>query len=136
MTGKFLLSTSDPDLSAEDVALGYKNLLEAERGFRDLKGTLLMRPVFHRREDRIRAHVLICFLALVIVRVCELRAEDTWRTIGDELGRIKQGRFRSPDGEFTQRTELTDHQRHLLKTLGVPQPPRFGQITPATPKNA
>ena len=136
LDGKYLLTTSDDTLTPEDVALGYKNLLEAERGFRDLKGTLLMRPVYHRKEDRIRAHVLICFLALVIVRVCELRAEDTWRTIGDELGRIKQGRFRSPDGEFTQRTELTDHQRHLLKTLGVPQPPRFGQITPATPKHA
>ena len=136
LDGKYLLTTSDDTLTPEDVALGYKNLLEAERGFRDLKGTLLMRPVFHRREDRIRAHVLICFLALVIVRVCELRAEDTWRTIGDELGRIKQGRFRSPDGEFTQRTELTDHQRHLLKALGVPAPPRFGQITPATPKHA
>jgi hypothetical protein len=40
LDGKYLLSTSDPDLSAEDVALGYKNLLEAERGFRDLKTTL------------------------------------------------------------------------------------------------
>jgi hypothetical protein len=38
--GKYLLSTSDPDLSAEDVALGYKNLLEAERWFRDLKSTI------------------------------------------------------------------------------------------------
>lgn len=37
LDGKYLLSTSDPDLSAEDVALGYKNLLEAERGFRDMK---------------------------------------------------------------------------------------------------
>ena len=130
LDGKFLLSTSDPDLSAEDVALGYKNLLEAERGFRDLKGTILLRPVYHRNEDRIRAHVLICFLALVIIRVAELRADDTWRTIGDELGTIKQGRFRSPDGEFTQRTELTTNQRDLLKTLGVPEPPRFGDITP------
>jgi len=136
LDGKYLITTSDDTLTPEDVALGYKNLLEAERGFKDLKGTLLMRPVFHRKEDRIRAHVLICFLALVIVRVAELRAGDTWRTIGDELGRIKQGRFRSPDGEFTQRTELTDHQRHLLKALGVPEPPRFGQITPATPKHA
>jgi transposase len=57
LDGKFLLSTSDPDLSAEDVALGYKNLLEAERGFRDLKTTLELRPVFHRLEHRIRAHV-------------------------------------------------------------------------------
>jgi DDE family transposase len=130
LDGKYLITTSDDTLSAEDVALGYKNLLEAERGFKDLKGTLLLRPVFHRREDRIRSHVLICYLALVVIRVAELRAGDTWRTISDELSTIKQGRFRSPDGEFTQRTELTDRQRHLLKTLGVPEPPRFSHITP------
>ena len=62
LDGKYLLSTSDPDLSAEDVALGYKNLLEAERGFRDLKSTLELRPVFHRVERRIRAHVLLLSL--------------------------------------------------------------------------
>src|SRR3954452_11560847 len=71
LDGKYLLSTSDPDLSAEDVALGYKNLLEAERGFRDLKTTLELRPVFHRLEHRIRAHVLICWLALLLIRITE-----------------------------------------------------------------
>jgi hypothetical protein len=43
LDGKYLLSTSDPDLPAEDVALGYKNLLKAERGFRDMKSTLQLR---------------------------------------------------------------------------------------------
>jgi hypothetical protein len=136
LDGKYLITTSDDTLSAEDVALGYKNLLEAERGFKDLKGTLLLRPVFHRKEDRIRSHVLICFLALIIVRVAEIRAGETWRTIGDQLMRIKQGRFRSPDGEFTQRTELTADQRQLLAALGVPEPPRFGDITPTRPQQA
>ncbi len=49
---------------------------------------------------------------------------------------IKQGHFGSPEGEFTQRTELSAEQRQLLTTIGVPEPPRFGQITPrrrATP---
>ena len=73
LDGKYLLSTSDPDLSAEDVALGYKNLLEAERGFRDLKSTIELRPVFHRLEPRIRAHVLLCWLALLLIRVAERR---------------------------------------------------------------
>ncbi|MDQ5832491.1 MAG: IS1634 family transposase [Actinomycetota bacterium] len=136
LDGKYLITTSDDTLTPEDVALGYKNLLEAERGFWDLKGTLLLRPVFHRKEDRIRAHVLICFLALVVIRVAELRAADTWRTIGDELGTIKLGHFRAPDGEFTQRTELTTDQRHLLKALGVPEPPRFGHITPSAAPTA
>ena len=136
LDGKYLITTSDDTLSAEDVALGYKNLLEAERGFKDLKGTLLLRPVFHHKQDRIRAHVLICFLALVVIRVAELRAGETWRTIGDQLMTIKLGHFRSPDGEFTQRTELTADQRHLLKLLGVPDPPRFGHITPTRSQDA
>jgi hypothetical protein len=45
LDGKYLIATSDAHISAEDVALGYKNLLEAERGFRDLKSSLLLRPV-------------------------------------------------------------------------------------------
>jgi len=136
LDGKYLITTDDDTLTAEDVALGYKNLLEAERGFKDLKGTLLLRPVFHRKEDRIRAHVLVCFLALVIIRVCEIRAQNTWRTIGDELQTIKLGRFRSSDGEFTQRTELSAEQRQLLKALRVPEPRRFGQIAPRPANDA
>jgi transposase len=131
LDGKYLLTTSDPSLSGEDVALGYKQLLEAERSFRDLKGTLALRPVFHRKDERIQAHVLICFLALVIIRVAETRTDDTWRTIRSELGTIRQGHFRSQDGEFTQTSELTQRHRQLHAAIGIPEPPRFGRITPA-----
>ena len=95
LEGKYLLTTSDPSLSAEDVALGYRQLVEAERSFRDLKGTLLLRPVFHRKDERIRAHVLICFLALVLVRLAETRTGETWRTIRAELGDRKSTRLNS-----------------------------------------
>lgn len=130
LDGKYLLTTSDPSLSAEDVALGYKRLLEAERSFRDLKGILRLRPVYHSKDERIRAHVLICFLALVIVRVAETRTSQTWRTIRAELGTIRQGLFHSTDGEFTQTSELTASLRQLHTTLQVPEPPRFGRIDP------
>ena len=131
LDGKYLLTTSDPSLSAEDVALGYKQLIEAERSFRHLKGTLLLRPVFHRKDERIRAHVLICFLALVLIRLAETRTGTTWRTIRAELGQIRQGHFRSTDGEFAQTSELTARRRELHAALGIPGPPRFGRITPA-----
>ena len=68
------LRCSDPRLPAEDIALGYKQLLEVERGWRDMKTTLDLRPVFHRREDRIRAHVLLCWLALLLARIVETQA--------------------------------------------------------------
>lgn len=131
LDGKYLLRTSDPSLSAEDVALGYKQLLEAERSFRDLKGVLRLRPVFHSKDERIRAHILICFLALMIIRVAETRSGQTWRTIRAELGSIRQGLFSGQDGQFTQTTELTRRQRELHTALGVPEPPRFGHTTPA-----
>ncbi|MCA1700667.1 MAG: transposase, partial [Actinobacteria bacterium] len=79
LDGKFLLRTSDESLSAEDIALGYKALYEAERGWRDLKSTIDLRPVYHRREDRIESHVQLCWLALLLLRVAETEVGDTWR---------------------------------------------------------
>jgi transposase len=81
LDGKYLLRCSDPKLSAEDIALGYKQLLEVERGWRDMKTTLDLRPVFHRREDRIRAHILLCWLALLLIRVAETSTGHTWNRI-------------------------------------------------------
>ena len=57
LDGKWLLRTSDSTLTPEDLAAAYKQLLAVERGWRDMKGALGLRPVFHHREDRIRAHV-------------------------------------------------------------------------------
>jgi hypothetical protein len=51
---------AEPGVVAEDVALGYKNLMEAERAFPTMKPTLDLRPVHHRLDSRIRAHVLLC----------------------------------------------------------------------------
>jgi hypothetical protein len=129
-TGRLVLDR-DKTTAEERLDGKYKQLLEAERSFRDLKGTLLLRPVFHRKDQRIRAHVLICFLALVIIRVAETRTGDTWRTTRADLGTIRHGHFRSRDGEFTQTTKLTTDQRDLHRTLEIPEPPRFGRITPA-----
>jgi len=131
LDGKYLLSTSDPDLSAEDVALGYKNLLEAERGFRDLKTTLELRPVFHRLEHRIRAHVLICWLALLLIRIAERHTGHTWRRIALELQRLHLVTLQGPDGTVEQTTRLTDTQRQILDATSVKAPPRITTLQPA-----
>jgi len=131
LDGKFLLSTSDPDLSAEDVALGYKNLLEAERGFRDLKTTLELRPVFHRLEHRIRAHVMLSWLALLLIRVAERQTGQTWRRIALELGRLHLVTLTGPAGTIQQTTHLTDAQRAILTAAGVNAPPRVTALQPA-----
>jgi hypothetical protein len=130
LDGKYLLETSDPDISAEDAALGYRNLLEAERCFRDLKGTLRIRPVFHRLEERIRAHVLICWLALLLVRVAERSSERSWRRIRTELERIKLVTLEGAAGTVEQTTPLSDAQREILASLEVEPPPAVTSLDP------
>jgi transposase len=131
LDGKYLLRSSDPTMSVEDIALGYKQLLQVERGWRDLKTTLDLRPVHHRREDRIRAHVLLCWLALLLIRIVEHETTDTWRNVRNELQRLHLGTFTGPAGTCQQRTELTSRQRDLLRTLKLPEPPRFTRLEPA-----
>jgi transposase len=56
-------SASAQAFSATDVVRAYKQLKEVERGFRTLKGPLELRPIHHRLEDRVKAHVLLCMLS-------------------------------------------------------------------------
>lgn len=130
LDGKFLLRSSDPTLTAEDIALGYKQLLQIERAWRDMKTTLDLRPIHHRKEDRIRAHVLLCWLALLLIRIAENQAHDTWRNLRDELQRMHLGTFAGSAGTSQQRTELTPAQRDILRALDVPQPPLFMHLAP------
>jgi Transposase DDE domain len=130
LDGKYLIATSDPHISAEDAALGYKNLLEAERGFRDLKTDLLLRPVFHRLEHRIRAHVLICWLALLLTRVAERGSDQTWRNISRQLARITQVTLTGPAGTVTQTTPLKPEHKAIYQALSVDPPARVTAFDP------
>ncbi len=131
LDGKFLISSSDDDLTAEQIAVYYKHLIEVEACWRDQKHILDLRPIYHRKEDRIRAHVLLSFLALLLCRVAETRAHDTWRNLRRELERIHLGYFHGSAGRVHQRTELTLRQHEILTAVGVPEPPRFLAITPS-----
>src|SRR6516165_7333605 len=131
LDGKYLLRTADPKLSAEDIAVGYKQLLEVERGWPDMKQVIDLRPVYHRREDRIRAHVLLCWLALLLARIAENACGDTWPNLRRELDRIHVGTFTGPAGTFRQRTEMTKPQLTILKALEISAPPRIYQLKPS-----
>jgi hypothetical protein len=132
LDGKYLLRCADPHLSAEDIALGYKQLLEVERGWRDMKSVLDLRPVYHRLEERIRAHVLLCWLALLLIRVAEHQTAQTWPVIRRELQRIHLGTFTGPTGTFRQRTDLSTPARDLLTKLTIDPPRKIHELTPAT----
>lgn len=121
--GKWLIRTADESLTATDLALAYKQLLQVERGWRDMKGALKLRPVFHWREDRIRSHVQLCWLALLLMRVVENATDDTWRNVRHELDRMHLVTLQSADGRIAQRSATTPRQRELLAHLELAEPP-------------
>jgi hypothetical protein len=125
LDGKYLLQTSDPELPADDIAVGYKQLLEVECAWRDMKQVIDLRPVYHRKEERIRAHVILSWLALLLARIAENACGATWSELRRELDRIHVGTFTGPVGTFRQRTELTKPQRDILHALKIDAPPRI-----------
>jgi hypothetical protein len=135
--GKYVLWTSDDTLSIRDVVLGYKKLSEVERAWRDLKHRIDLRPVYHRKEDRIRAHVLLCWLALLLIRAMEIRTGRTWFRMLPLLQSIHVGRFEGKAGATLQTTQLSMEQSRLFRDLKIPPPPHYLEITHAsnrTPK--
>ena len=136
LDGKYLLRCSDPTMSAEDIALGYKQLIQVERGWRDLKTHLELRPVYHRLEARIRAHVLLCWLALLLVRIVETRTDATWATVREDLQDLHVGVFTGPAGTFTQTSTPTPAARAALAALGIDPPKKILRLTPASPEPA
>jgi transposase len=131
LDGKYLLRSSDPHLPAADIALGYKQLLEVERGWRDMKQILDLRPVYHRLEERIRAHVVLCWLALLLIRIIETHTGHTWHTVRRDLDRLHAVTFTGPTGTFRQRTDPTKPQTDLYARLDLPLPKKIIEIAAA-----
>ncbi len=114
---------NDDTLSAEDMALGYKQMIRVEQAWRDMKSTLDMRPVFHWAPHRIHAHVAITVLSLLLERTAEHACGDTWRNVSDCLRRIQLAQLLSPHGTVWQVTDPPPEAAKCLKSLQI-KPPR------------
>ena len=124
LDGKYLLRTSDPKMTAEDIALGYRQLLEVERGWRDMKQVIDLRPVYHRKEERIRAHVILCWLALLLARVAENACGTTWPELRRQLDRIAIGTFTGPAGPSASAPRSASPSRTSSAGSESPRPRR------------
>lgn len=96
-----------------------------------MKSTLDLRPVFHRREDRIRSHVTLCWLALLLIRLLENRTTQTWTQIRRQVQRIHQVTLAGDEGSVQTLTRSTAEQNHLFTTAGLQAPKRLTAMTPA-----
>ncbi len=74
--GKYLIQTDQPELTARDAVAHYKELNEVERGFRSLKDPIGMRPIWHRNDRRVRAHIFVAALSFLIERMLERALKD------------------------------------------------------------
>lgn len=126
--GKWVVTSNDDTLTAEDLALGYKQLMRVEQCWRTMKSGLRMRPLFHRLPHRIEAHVKLCVLALLLERIAEIRAGDTWRNILAQLDTIKVVEYLRGGARIRQTTQLRPTVAQLLKKLGIAAPPKLHHV--------
>ena len=127
LDGKLLVVTNT-DAPAAEVISRYKSLADIERGFRTLKSDIEIGPMYHRLPRRIRAHALICFLALILHRVLRMRLkkanrEESPGRLLDALKRIQQQAAATADGQVVRGvTKLAAQQKELFAAIGVPTP--------------
>jgi transposase len=139
LTGCYVMETSNPMLSASETWHQYMMLTRVEEAFRALKSRLGLRPIFHQKADRMKAHLFITVLAYHLLNAIEysLRQKgDTrnWTTIKRALATLTRHTLHiNGQGNLKYRLELTDKpeppHKVILDALNVPIPPR-----PSRPK--
>lgn len=125
--GKLVLLTNVDDFSARQIVDRYKSLADIERGFLVLKSDIEIAPVYHRLPERIRAHGLICFLALVLHRVIRMRLKATGskHSPGSALAllrRIQQHRATIGERAYCGVSKTTTEQLELFDALKLRKP--------------
>lgn len=127
LDGKLLLVTSLSDMTPEEVVARYRSLADIERGFRVLKSEIEIAPVYHRLPDRIRAHALICFLALVLYRILRMRLKAAQSPVSPSrllksLSRIQKHTVHVGANAYHGITRPEPEQLDLFKTLNIELP--------------
>jgi transposase len=133
--GAYLLRSNITDWSDRELWKAYIQLTQAEAAFRIQKNQLNVRPIWHQREDRVQAHILVCFLAFVLWKSLEMWQQraglgNSPRTILEELARIQSHDVMLPTathGQIRLRcvTQPDPAQAALLDRLGIVLPKRM-----------
>jgi transposase len=125
LEGKYLIQTEEPNLSAVEAVAIYKELSEVERAFSELKDVIEMRPIYHQKTQRVRAHIFVASLAFLLDRVLEkklksaeldLSSKEAWqilktvRVVEIDLGNGQQKR---------SVTQGTARATRILRAIGI-----------------
>jgi transposase len=130
--GKYLIQTDQADMTPLEAVAQYKELNEVERGFRSLKDPLGMRPIWHRQQRRVRAHIFVAALAFLLERMLERALKDAGVPLSAQaaltaLQTIRHVRFQVDGEERTGVTPGSQHARQVLRALNITE------LRPPTP---
>jgi transposase len=125
--GKWVLTTNT-DLSAEEVALKYKELWRVEKVFRDIKSLIDTRPIFHKRDATIRGHVFCSFLALVLRKELDRRLSQAghrfeWAEIKQDLKALQRVTIEEDGRRLSIRSQSKGVCGKIFNAVGVAMPP-------------
>lgn len=123
--GKWVLQT-DMDMSADQIALKYKELWMVETAFRNMKSILETRPIYHKCDETIRGHVFCSFLALVLLKELLVRMEERgwrpeWKRLKDDLEALEEITVENAGRTFVIRTTTRGDAGKALQAAGVAQ---------------
>ncbi|RFA31750.1 hypothetical protein CAI16_20020, partial [Virgibacillus dokdonensis] len=126
--GKYAIRTNS-DLTDEEAAKAYKELWRVEQAFRNLKSGLELRPMYHRKEERIRGHVMVCFLALVMesflaFKLKEIGYQTSVKEVLRDVAQMKASLVCVNGEEQIVRTELQGDAYMAFEAIGTQAPPR------------
>ncbi len=129
-----LLVTNVTDLTPQEIVTRYKSLADIERGFKVLKSEIEIAPVYHRLPQRIRAHAMICFMALILYRIMRTRLKMAKSTLSPEralaqLKTIHRHQVKVNDKPLSGVSTLTKEQTELLGTLTLRKPTKKEQLS-------
>ena len=108
--------------------MGYKQLTSIERVFRDMKHLIDIRPVYHRKEQRIKSHILLCWLAMLMIRIAEQESHMTWFQMKKIFNKLHLGTLKTPQGTVRQTSEITGDIKKLFKALQIDTPNKVMHI--------
>ncbi len=112
---------TNTDLPVPEVVSSYKEQWRIERSFRTIKSFIEIRPVYHRKEERIKAHVFVCVLSLLVSRIMEKLTGMTINSISRDLNCLDVVPIAVENRKYYISSESTDASRSL-KSLGLPEP--------------
>jgi transposase len=130
--GKWVLVTNT-NMSAEKVALNYKELWQVEKVFRDVKSLLNTRPIFHQRDRTIRGHVFCSFLALVLRKELERHLNHAghvfeWADIKQDLKALQQVTIEEGGKQMAIRSKCEGVCGKVFQAVGVAMPPTIREL--------